>query len=172
MSHQQIIDRIAQAMGITSRQIRTVITLLQDGNTIPFIARYRKEATGLLNEVQLREIKKRYDYEQTLACRRNAVRQAITEQGKWTEKLASRLENAQKLQDIEDLYLPYRPKKQTKASLARKAGLEPLADIFWKQELPGLTPEEAAKPFTGTAAATAAEAICGASAILAERMAD
>lgn len=172
MSEQQIILRTARSLRMSPRRIKAVIGLLQSGHTIPFIARYRKEATGSLNEVQLRHIRDHYDDERSLACRRDAVRRSIMTQGCWTEELGRRLDKAEKLQEIEDLYRPYKPKRQTKAEAARKAGLVPLADIFWNQRPDGVPPEEAALPFISKAAATAEEAIRGASYIIAERMAE
>ena len=133
MTEKQIIHTFATTVGVRISQVQAALQLLQDGNTIPFIARYRKEATGMLDEVQLRRIQECYTYEQTLNDRRETVRQSITEQGLWTTALAKQLEAATHLQEIEDIYLPYKPKKRTKASMARDAGLEPLADMFWQQ---------------------------------------
>ena len=172
MTAKKIIRHIAQSMGIEPFQAEAAVRLMEEGNTIPFIARYRKEATGTLNEVQLRQLKEQYDYEQALASRRDAVRRAIEEQGKWTEELGLLLDQAEKLQEIEDIYLPFKPKKRTKASMARDAGLEPLADIFWKQDPRGLSPEQAAAPFVKGSVSTVEEAITGAANILAERMSE
>lgn len=130
MTEEQIIHAVAAAVGVRVRQVQTALQLLQDGNTIPFIARYRKEATGVLDELQLRQIQEHYTHEQALASRRETVRQSIMEQGQWTDALAQQLDAASQLQEIEDIYLPYKPKKRTKASMARDAGLEPLADMF------------------------------------------
>ena len=133
MTEKQLIQTVANAVGVRISQVQAALHLLQDGNTIPFIARYRKEATGVLDEIQLRRIQECYTYEQALQDRRETIRQSITEQGLWTTTLAQQLEAATHLQEIEDIYLPYKPKKRTKASMARDAGLEPLADIFWQQ---------------------------------------
>ena len=150
MTDQHIIQTIAHTIHVSEKQIQTALSLLQSGNTIPFIARYRKEATGMLNEIQLRQIQEQYEYEQALSSRREAVRQSIMEQGQWTEELGRLLDQAGKLQEIEDLYMPYKPKKRTKASIARDAGLEPLADIFWQQDPHGPSPEEAAESYLNT----------------------
>lgn len=172
MIEEQILYLVAQAANIAPRQVRAALNLLEEGNTIPFIARYRKEATGLLNEVQLRRIHELYEHEQALASRRQAVRQSITEQGLWTDELGKQLDQATRIQEIEDIYLPFRPKKRTKASVAREAGLEPLAEQFWQQDSHGPAPEQLAAGYTNDAVPTAADAIAGASHILAERMAE
>ena len=172
MTDQHIIQTIAHTIHASEKQIQTALSLLQSGNTIPFIARYRKEATGMLNEIQLRQIQEQYEYEQALSSRREAVRQSIMEQGQWTEELGRLLDQAGKLQEIEDLYMPYKPKKRTKASMARDAGLEPLADIFWQQDPHGPSPEEAAASYLNETIPTIEDAIAGAANILAERMSE
>lgn len=111
-------------------QITKVLELLHDGNTVPFIARYRKEMTNALDEVQIREIEERYHYLENLEKRKEEVLRIIDEQGKLTEDLAKRLQKAHKLQEIEDLYRPYKQKRRTKATIAKEQGLEPLADWF------------------------------------------
>lgn len=111
-------------------QIKKVLELLHDGNTVPFIARYRKEMTNALDEVQIREIEERYHYLENLEKRKEEVLRIIDEQGKLTEDLAKRLQKAHKLQEIEDLYRPYKQKRRTKATIAKEQGLEPLADWF------------------------------------------
>ena len=169
MDNKKIINHIAADLSIRPAQISTVLDLFAQANTIPFIARYRKEATGELDEVQLRSIKERFEYEQALAQRKETVEQSITEQGKWTNELATRLEKARVLQDVEDLYLPYRPKKRTKASMARDAGLEPLADWLTAQKNDGLSPETAANSYINDAVPTTEEALQGAAYIIAER---
>ena len=172
MTDQHIIQTIAHTIHVSEKQIQTALSLLQSGNTIPFIARYRKEATGMLNEIQLRQIQEQYEYEQALSSRREAVRQSIMEQGQWTEELGRLLDQAGKLEEIEDLYMPYKPKKRTKASMARDAGLEPLADIFWQQDPHGPSPEEAAASYLNETIPTIEDAIAGAANILAERMSE
>lgn len=168
----EITASIAHTVGVTAKQVQTALQLFADGNTIPFIARYRKEMTNRLDEVQLRQIQEQYEYEQALAARKDTVRQSIQEQGKWTAALASQLDQARQLQDVEDLYVPYRPKKRTKASVAREAGLEPLANKFWQQNPHGPAPEDLAQAYLTAEVPTVADALQGASYILAERMAE
>lgn len=172
MTEEQIIHAVAAAVGVRVRQVQTALQLLQDGNTIPFIARYRKEATGVLDELQLRQIQEHYTHEQALASRRETVRQSIMEQGQWTDALAQQLDAASQLQEIEDIYLPYKPKKRTKASMARDAGLEPLADMFWQQDPQGASPEAAAAAYVTDEVPSIDEAINGAANILAERISE
>lgn len=172
MTDEKTIHSIADTLHIQPKQVRTALDLLENGNTIPFIARYRKEATGTLDEVQLRQIKEQAEHEQALADRRETVRQAITEQGKWTDELAALLEQARRLQEIEDIYLPYKQKKKTKASIAREAGLAPLADHFWEQDSTGMPPEAAACPYLNNAFPSIEDAIQGAAYILAERLSE
>ena len=124
---------LSRELGIRPLQAAAAAALLDAGNTLPFIARYRKEATGGLNEDQLRSIEERLRYLRNLAGRRSEVLAAIEAQGKLTPQLADAIETAQKLQELEDLYLPYRPKKRTKAQIAREKGLGPLADRMLEQ---------------------------------------
>ena len=121
---------IARELNIALAQVAATIALLDDGNTIPFIARYRKEVTGGLDEVQLRQIQARLEYLRKLAERRAAVKAEIAEQGKLTDELAAQLDAAATLQAVEDLYRPYKPKRQTRAQIARERGLEPLAQAI------------------------------------------
>lgn len=172
MTEEQIIHTVAAAVGVRIPQVQAALRLLQDGNTIPFIARYRKEATGVLNELQLRHIQECYTHEQNLSSRRETVRQSIMEQGQWTEALAHQLEAATQLQEIEDIYLPYKPKKRTKASMAQEAGLGPLADTFWQQDAHGVSPEDAAVLYINDVVPTIEDAISGAANILAERISE
>lgn len=172
MNDTQLIHHIAGTVGVKPWQVQTALELFAAGNTLPFIARYRKEMTGLLNEVQLRQIQEQYDYEEALLSRKETVRQSIIEQGKWTETLATALEQARQLQDVEDIYLPYKPKKRTKASLARDAGLEPLADLFWQQNPRGKSPEELAAAYVNDVVPTISDALQGAGHIVAERMSE
>lgn len=172
MTENRIIHTIAKKMQIQPNQIHITLDLLNKGNTVPFIARYRKEATGGLDETQLRQIKDLYEYEQSLSNRRETVRQSIMEQGLWTDELAAQLDEAEHLQDIEDLYLPFKPKKRTKASMARDAGLEPLADLFWNQEASGPSPETAASSYINEDIPTIEDAIQGAANIIAEKLSE
>ncbi len=169
MSEDKIIQQIATDQHIRPNQVAAALRLFADGNTVPFIARYRKEATGVLDEVQLRNIQAQYEYEQALEARKETIRQSLMDQGLWSNTLRQQLLAARQLQDVEDIYLPYRPKKRTKASVARAAGLEPLADLFWKQDPQAPAPEEAARPYVSQAVPTTEDAIQGAANIIAER---
>ena len=136
--------RLAAELGVEPRQIFAAVALLDEGATVPFIARYRKEATGALDDAQLRLLEERLGYLRELEERRSTVLASIEEQGKLTESLRAEIEDAENKQRLEDLYLPYKPKRRTKAQIAREAGLEPLADALWQN--PTLDPEiEAAK---------------------------
>jgi uncharacterized protein len=172
MTEDMMILIIANTIHVRPAQVCAALDLLNQGNTIPFIARYRKEATGVLDEVQLRQIKDQYEYEQALASRKETVRQSIIDQNQWTEELAAQLDAATQLQDIEDIYLPYKPKKRTKASMARDAGLEPLADLFWNQDPHGPAPETAAAAYINETIPTIEDAIQGAANIIAERLSE
>ncbi|WP_442760907.1 Tex family protein [Paucilactobacillus nenjiangensis] len=114
--------------GISGKQVNTVLKLMDEGNTVPFIARYRKEMTGSLDEVQIQDIETEYKRVTTLQDRKTAVVKSIAEQGKLTETLEKKIQSAEKIQDVEDLYLPYKQKRQTKAMVAKERGLEPLAN--------------------------------------------
>ncbi|MEW4368565.1 Tex family protein [Paenibacillus kandeliae] len=130
---ERIVRQIADELHISQKQIRTTIDLLLEGNTIPFIARYRKEMTGELDENQLRDIEERHQYLRNLQERKEEVLRIISEQGKLTEELAGSIQNAAKLQEVEDLYRPYRQKRKTRASVAREKGLDPLAEWIMSQ---------------------------------------
>jgi uncharacterized protein len=137
-------QRIAAEIGVKASQVIAAVQLLDEGATVPFIARYRKEATGELDDIQLRLLEERLAYLRELEERRMAVLASIEEQGKLTPELRGEIENAETKQRLEDLYLPYKQKRRTKAQMAREAGLEPLADALFGD--PGLVPEaEAAK---------------------------
>jgi uncharacterized protein len=137
-------QRIAAEIGVKPSQVIAAVQLLDEGATVPFIARYRKEATGELDDIQLRLLEERLAYLRELEERRTAVLASIEEQGKLTPELRGEIENAETKQRLEDLYLPYKQKRRTKAQMAREAGLEPLADALFGD--PGLVPEaEAAK---------------------------
>jgi len=139
--------RVGQDLSIPARQVSSAADLLDAGNTIPFIARYRKEATGGLDEVQLQAIQDRLEYLRNLEKRRADVLRLIDEQGKLTPELAERINAAQALHELEDLYLPYRPKRRTRASIAREKGLAPLADLIATQAVVKGTLEEQGLPF-------------------------
>ena len=122
---------IAQELGVKPHQVEAAITLLDEGNTVPFIARYRKEVTEELKDEQLRDIEERTKYLRNLLQRKEEVTKSIEEQGKLTDELSAAIAQAMKLQELEDLYLPFRPKKRTRASMARDRGLEPLSQAFF-----------------------------------------
>ena len=134
MTTPSIASLIAKELAIPLHQVTATVTLLDDGNTIPFIARYRKEVTGGLDEVQIRDIQARLEYLRKLAERRDAVKAEIASQEKLTDELAAQLDAATTLQTVEDLYRPYKPKRQTRAQIARERGLEPLALALLAQE--------------------------------------
>ncbi|MBM6994418.1 RNA-binding transcriptional accessory protein [Paenibacillus sp. DXFW5] len=171
-----MIVQIAKELGLSLKQVRTTIGLLDEGNTIPFIARYRKEMTGELDENQLRDIEERTQYLRNLEERKREVIRIIDEQGKLTDELAAAIGKAVKLQEVEDLYRPYRQKRKTRASVAKEKGLEPLAEWLLSQPKQGDPLGEAAK-FTAAAGIengvdTAEEALQGAMDIVAEQVAD
>ena len=143
---QTIISQIAAEIRVSPQQVQAAVTLLDGGATVPFIARYRKEATGGLDDVQLRELEYRLGYLRELAERRAAILKSIDEQGKLTPELRAAIEAAPTKQELEDLYLPYKPKRRTKGMIAREAGLEPLADRLWAD--PTLNPALEAEAFT------------------------
>jgi len=172
-AQERMIKQIAGELGLGSGQVRTVAALLDDGNTIPFIARYRKEMTGELDEVQLRAIDDRRTYLKGLEDRKGEVIRLIEEQGKLTPELQAAIEKAVKLQEVEDLYRPYRQKRKTRASVAKERGLEPLALWLLSQPRQGDLRAEAAKYIDAEkGVGTAEEAIQGASDIVAEGLAD
>lgn len=164
---------IAKELGIQSRQVDAAIRLLKDGNTIPFIARYRKEATGELDEETLRAVDERWRYLEQLSERKREVIRLIDEQDKLTDELREQIEKATKLQEVEDLYRPYRPKRKTRASVAKERGLEPLARQMAKEnDLKRLLREAQAFVSEENGVPTPEDAIQGASDILAEDIAD
>lgn len=168
---EKIIQQIQGETGVTSRQIKTVVNLLDDGNTIPFIARYRKEMTGNLDENALRLIEERLKYHRNLQQRKEEVIRLIDEQGKLTPELQSQIEAATKMLEIDDIYLPYRPKRKTRASTARARGLQPLADYLWSFPTAG-DPLEEATAYIGKEVPDAAAALQGAMDIAAEEVAE
>ena len=168
-----IIRKLREEFGITQSQAENTVRLLDEGNTVPFIARYRKEMTGSLDDQIIRQLSERLTALCNLEDRRTQVRTAIAEQGRLTDALAAKLDAAQTQTEIEDIYRPFRPKRRTRASIAKEKGLQPLADIIWGQKLIG-TPEEAAKAFvdSGQGVDTVLDAINGAMDILAEQISD
>ncbi len=170
---ERIVQQIAKELQLSLKQIRTTVGLLDEGNTIPFIARYRKEMTGELDENQLRGIEERVTYLRNLEERKREVIRIIDEQGKLTGELKTAIEKAAKLQEVEDLYRPYRQKRKTRASVAKEKGLEPLSEWIMAQPKQGDVHKEAAKYVDAEKGVeTADDAISGAMDILAENLAD
>jgi uncharacterized protein len=142
---QKIIRQIAAEIKVNEQQVRTAVELLDGGATVPFIARYRKEVTGGLDDIQLRELEYRLGYLRELEERRDTVLKSIDEQGKLTPELRATIDAAATKQDLEDLYLPYKPRRRTKGQIARENGIEPLADALFAD--PTLVPADAAAPY-------------------------
>ena len=165
-------QRIAEELGVGAHQVEAAVGLLDGGSTVPFIARYRKEATGGLDDAQLRALEERLRYLRELDERRSAILESIHSQGKLDEDLESRIRAADTKARLEDIYLPYKPKRRTKAQIAREAGLEPLADALMGD--PGLDPQETAGGYIDADknVADTKAALDGARAILVERMAE
>ena len=159
--------RLADELGVAEGQVAAAVKLLDEGSTVPFIARYRKEVTGSLDDAQLRRLEERLTYLRELDERRLAVLASIEEQGKLTDQLRAALMTADTKARIEDIYLPFKKKRRTKAQIAREAGLEPLADALLAD--PTLVPDEAAAAYLGEDVADAAAALDGARHILIER---
>ena len=171
MTTNDIIAIIAEELGLPRAQVVAAVALFDEGNTIPFVARYRKEMTGGLDEEQLRQVEARLGYLRRLAARKATVLKSIEAQGKLTSELAAVIKSATTLQAVEDLYRSYKPKRRTRATVARNRGLEPLADLLLAQKDPR-PPEELAAPFLSDAVPDAEAALAGARDILAERMAE
>ena len=163
---------IAKELGVKTGQVEAAVTLLDEGNTVPFIARYRKEVTGELQDEQLRTVEERIKYLRNLEARRQEIINAITEQDKMTDELMASLMKAVKLQELEDLYLPYRPKKRTRAMIARERGLEPLADMILNDTVTSGNPLDIAREYISEEVPTPEDAIQGASDIVAEIVSD
>ena len=172
MLNQQISQIIAAELTVQPQQILAAIQLLDDGNTIPFIARYRKEATGGLDDTQLRHFETRLIYLRELEDRRQTILKSIEEQGKLTDELRDKIHATQSKTELEDLYLPYKPKRRTKGQIAIEAGLEPLADLLWNE--PKNDPETAAAEFVNAdkGVTDTKVALDGARYILMERFAE
>ncbi|NYH50639.1 uncharacterized protein HNR06_000228 [Nocardiopsis arvandica] len=165
-------QRIAEELGVGAHQVTATIELLDSGSTVPFIARYRKEATGALDDIQLRALEERLRYLRELAERRTAILESIRSQGKLDEELEARVNAADSKARLEDIYLPYKPKRRTKAQIAREAGLEPLAEALLAD--PALDPQETAAAYVDPSkdVADTKAALDGARAILVERFAE
>jgi len=174
VTEQDFFKLIAEEEKIRLEQVQATIALLDDENTVPFIARYRKEVTGGLDENQIIAIQDRVRYLRTLEERKQTVLKSIEEQGKLTDELRAQIEAAVKLQEVEDLYLPYKPKKRTRATIAKEKGLEPLAQQMWAQQENAGNLEEIAAVFINAEKGvnTAEEALAGARDIIAEWVSD
>ena len=169
----QITTMIADKLGVKNWQVEAAVKLIDEGNTIPFIARYRKEATGTLTDEQLRELGESLSYLRNLEERKSAVMESIREQGKLTKELEGRIEEAQTLVEVEDLYLPYRPKRRTRAGIAKERGLQGLADYILAQKPGSDVKKEAAKYVDAEKEVPDAEAAeAGAMDIVAEQISD
>ncbi|HWZ52251.1 MAG TPA: Tex family protein [Granulicella sp.] len=170
----EILLHIAQSLNLSMQSLVAVIGLLNEGGTVPFIARYRKEATGNLDEVQIRDIEEKLSYFRELVGRRETILSSILEQGKLTDELKARIEATFDRAELEDLYLPYRPKRRTKATIARDRGLQPLADTIWAQQVIGQPLFEFAATFVDAEkeVATVEDALEGARHIVAETISE
>lgn len=170
---QALLEQVSRELKIKVNQVKSVITLTEEGNTIPFIARYRKEQTGALDEVQIRDILERWNYVLNLEERKSEVLRSIAEQGKLTDELSVKITKATKLQEVEDLYRPYKQKRRTRASVAKEKGLEPLANWMLTFPKAGKVEEEAAKFINEELEVnTWEEAVKGAQDIIAEMVSD
>ena len=169
-----IINALAQELNANEKYVENVVQLLDEGNTIPFIARYRKELHGAMDDTTLRTLEERLQYLRNLDERRESVKKSIAEQGKLTDELAAAIDSAKTLAEVEDLYRPYKQKRRTRATAAREKGLEPLAALLFAQEQSCPRPEEAARDFLSLEKGvdTVADALQGASDIIAEQISD
>ncbi len=169
-----IIYALAQELNVNEKYVENVVQLLDEGNTIPFIARYRKELHGTMDDTTLRTLEERLQYLRNLEERRTAVKKSIVDQGKLTEELAAAIDSAKTLAEVEDLYRPYKQKRRTRATVAREKGLEPLAALLFAQERDCPRPEDAAREFLAPEKSvdTVTDALQGASDIIAEQISD
>ena len=171
---QTIPQILAKELGKPQQAVENVIALLDQGNTIPFIARYRKEQHGSMDDTALRKLEDRLRYLRNLETRRQEVKSAIDGQGKLTEELSASIDNAATLAEVEDLYRPYKQKRRTRATIAREKGLEPLALLLLAQAKNGPAPEDAAQAYLDPekGVETVADALQGANDIIAELLSD
>ena len=169
-----IIQTLARELGESAQHVENVVRLLDEGNTIPFIARYRKEMHGAMDDTALRTLEERLQYLRGLEERRESVKKSIDEQGKLTDELAAAIDNAKTLAEVEDLYRPYKQKRRTRATIAREKGIEPLAALLFAQERGCPRPEDAARDFIDPekGVETLADALQGANDIIAEWISD
>ena len=169
-----IVQILARELGKKEEHVQNVVTLLDEGNTVPFIARYRKEMHGTMDDQTIRSLADRLQYLRNLQARREEVKKSIEAQGKLTEELSAAIDNAQTLAEVEDLYRPYKQKRRTRATVAREKGLEPLAELLYAQAADCPDPRKAAEAYIDEekGVASAEEALAGASDIVAERISD
>lgn len=172
MLEQNISAYLANLLQLKPNQVNAAIKLLDEGNTIPFIARYRKEATGEMKDEQLRDLADKLTYTRNLIKRQNEIKNSIEEQGKMTPELSFAIDNVEKLQELEDIYLPYKQKKRTRAMIAKEKGLEPLANIILTQKINAEKLNEIAKDYLNEEIPSIDEAISGALDIIAEIISD
>ena len=171
---QNVVTVIARELSLAPQHVAGALALFDEGNTLPFIARYRKEATGGLDEVQLRDVRDRAQYLRELAERRAAILESIESQGKLDDALKARIQSAETKQALEDLYLPFKPKRRTRATIARERGLEPLAELLWSGRRSETDLRADAETFVDSAKEVpdADHALAGARDIIAERIAE
>lgn len=172
MLEQNITAYLANLLKLKTSQINAAIKLIDEGNTIPFIARYRKEATGDMKDEQLRDLNDKLIYVRNLIKRQNEIKNSIEEQGKMTPELSLAIDKVEKLQELEDIYLPYKQKKRTRAMIAKEKGLEPLAQFILKQEDSSEKLEDIALKYLNDEVTSSDEALAGASDIIAETISD
>lgn len=172
MLEQNITAYLANLLKLKTSQINAAIKLIDEGNTIPFIARYRKEATGDMKDEQLRDLNDKLIYVRNLIKRQNEIKNSIEEQGKMTPELSLAIDKVEKLQELEDIYLPYKQKKRTRAMIAKEKGLEPLAQFILKQEDNSEKLEDIALKYLNDKVTSSDEALAGASDIIAETISD
>ncbi|WP_308855970.1 Tex family protein [uncultured Oscillibacter sp.] len=170
----RIIEQIARELGKEPQHVENVVRLMDEGNTIPFIARYRKELHGAMDDTSLRTLEERLKYLRGLEERRESVKKSIADQGKLTEELSAALDGAETLAQLEDLYRPYKQKRRTRATIAREKGLAPLAELLFAQRADCPPPMEAAAAYVDAekGVETAEDALSGASDIIAEQLSD
>lgn len=168
MNYASFSTQVAQKLGFDKNNVAAVLQLLDEGATIPFIARYRKDKTGGLDEVAIQQIEEDVKFQLTFSERKAFIEKTITEQGKMTEQIAAKLQSAGTIAALEDIYLPFKPKRKTRAQTARENGLEPLAELLWAQS--DFNTEEAAAPFLNEQVKSVDEALQGARDIIAERI--
>lgn len=172
MLEQDMIPHLAKMLALKTSQIESAVKLLDEGNTVPFIARYRKEATGEMKDEQLRTLQEKLASLRNLLKRQEEIRNAITEQGKMTQQISDAISKVEKLQELEDIYLPYKQKKRTRAMIAREKGLEPLARLIMKQDLHSGSLENIAAGYVNENVPSAGDALAGAGDIIAESVSD